>query len=576
MEAFISFLIQTEVLIASLAFILVLIIYLIVARIIRKSKLKKIHEVEVSANSLRSIPIGYKINKAVGLSKVNENVTERVEKAQQEYAQVTQEIEQLTKLIGDAEDDLLTGKIRNSKTNLDKTLDLYNTINMKVTNLDKELDGLLKDEIRLRDDINQLKDDFRRVKTDYNSKLNLIPLSHEAFEFKMSEIENQFNSFEEWMFASEFSHAQKDYTGIKEAIDFLNQVLVNIVDYSHQTTHLIPSKIDEVKNQYESLLAKGVFLDHLEVLSNIQVVNEIRFEDESNLKELNLENVGQNNQENFTRLQQLTALMEKEDKAYDAVVGLRATVFSLKESLNEELAQLEQVLPELNIRFGFDDIVARLPMLQKVNQSLNELSLQLQDKLANEHLPFTTLMLELSEFNTNVKNIQAELQQANQTIYVAQQAETRAQEQVLNFYLLLNDIQSKIHQRQLPHISKAYKGDVYKANAMVAQINMILAQNPLNIPLLNTNLQEAVDFIYKTFNNVNNLVGTVDMVENAIVYANRYRSISPELDSELTRAEVSFRNGEYTFALTTAIYAIEKFRPNDQYEELIKQNALSA
>ena len=65
------------------------------------------------------------------------------------------------------------------------------------------------------------------------------------------------------------------------------------------------------------------------------------------------------------------------------------------------------------------------------------------------------------------------------------------------------------------------------------------------------------------------------MVENAIVYANKYRSTSPELDSELTRAEISFRNGEYTYALKTAIYAIERFKPGTQYEELILQNAKS-
>ena len=140
----------------------------------------------------------------------------------------------------------------------------------------------------------------------------------------------------------------------------------------------------------------------------------------------------------------------------------------------------------------------------------------------------------------------------------------------------MNDIQTKIESRHLPHISNTYEGDVKKASSLIHQINVLLSQNPLNIKLLNGTLHETIDYVYKLYNNVNNLVGTVDMVENAIVYANKYCSSSQELDSELTRAEVSFRNGEYTYALKTAIYAIERFKPGTQYEELILQNAKSA
>ena len=67
------------------------------------------------------------------------------------------------------------------------------------------------------------------------------------------------------------------------------------------------------------------------------------------------------------------------------------------------------------------------------------------------------------------------------------------------------------------------------------------------------------------------LVGIAIMVENAIVFGNRYRSSYPEIDSELTRAELSFQNGEYTKALKIAIQSIEKMHPGI-YEKLIKTN----
>ena len=83
-------------------------------------------------------------------------------------------------------------------------------------------------------------------------------------------------------------------------------------------------------------------------------------------------------------------------------------------------------------------------------------------------------------------------------------------------------------------------------------------------------MQDAIDFVYKLYNNANNLVGVAVMVENAIVFGNRFRSTHAQMDSDLTRAELCFQNGEYTRALKIAIQAIENMHPGI-YEKLIAQ-----
>ena len=98
---------------------------------------------------------------------------------------------------------------------------------------------------------------------------------------------------------------------------------------------------------------------------------------------------------------------------------------------------------------------------------------------------------------------------------------------------------------------------------------------PLNVQLLNSTLKEAIDFIYRLYNNVNNVVATVMMVENTIVFGNRYRSTYADIDSELTRSELCFRNGDYTQALSIAIATIEKIHPGN-YESMIRENSSEA
>ena len=120
-----------------------------------------------------------------------------------------------------------------------------------------------------------------------------------------------------------------------------------------------------------------------------------------------------------------------------------------------------------------------------------------------------------------------------------------------------------------------YEEDLRKANSLVREVGALLEASPLDIVVLNERCKEAIDFVYTLYNSVNNLVGMAIMVENTIVFGNRYRSTYPEVDSELTRAELCFRNGQYTKALKIAIQTIEKMHPGS-YEKLIRKTSAGA
>ena len=60
------------------------------------------------------------------------------------------------------------------------------------------------------------------------------------------------------------------------------------------------------------------------------------------------------------------------------------------------------------------------------------------------------------------------------------------------------------------------------------------------------------------------------MVENAIVFGNKYRSTFPEIDRELSKAEFQYLNGEYTKALKTAISCMETLFPENADEKILE------
>ena len=197
------------------------------------------------------------------------------------------------------------------------------------------------------------------------------------------------------------------------------------------------------------------------------------------------------------------------------------------------------------------------------------------EKAKDHFVPATTSLDGLKELYQNISTCNETLRDMRSKIEIANGDEDRVRKQVVKLQIIMNQMQVKIRKYKLPNISDTYEEDMNKANDYIHRLLNLLNEKPMNMQLLTSTLQDALDFIYKLYNNVNNVVGTVVMVENTIVFGNRYRSTYADIDSELTRAELCFRNGEYTQALTIAIATIEKIHPGN-YESMIKENARSA
>ena len=150
--------------------------------------------------------------------------------------------------------------------------------------------------------------------------------------------------------------------------------------------------------------------------------------------------------------------------------------------------------------------------------------------------------------------------------------EQRAVDELENINIVLLEIKSEIKNKHLPMINESYKDYIQDSYDKAAQIQAYRQNRPVELSELSKRVDGARDVIYKLYDNVHNLIVTAEMVEEAIVFGNRYRSTFLEVNTELTKAEVLFRNGEYTKALTTAVDIIEKINPGS-YEILINKNS---
>ncbi|MEF9920086.1 MAG: septation ring formation regulator EzrA [Erysipelotrichaceae bacterium] len=552
--------------------IVAIIIITMIMMMLRSKKAKKTFEdLELRYNSLKSVPLAFKVNKAVALSRVNANVAQRVENCKNSFDQVQEQLKECSVLLAEVDDLVYVRKVKTANSKMEELSELMDQCLENVEHVSSQLDEVLEQESEQREQINTLKENFRALKKKISENRSEYHQSSEYLDREITSIEKMFSLFEEWMFASEFDKASIQQDEISKSIKYIESLINELPTLYEKAKGVLPRAIDEVSYNYAQINNKGVYLDHLETKKNLEIVSDMLKDDLNKLRNGSFDHVKENLQQSEKRLVQLQEQLVKEEKAFDEVKVNAPTLFEAIKSINKEVTEIEVLYNKVYERFGFENWNDKLKDTATQLTSLNELKRKLELILAQDSVPYTTILISYTELLHTSNTFCEEVNAMKSKLMNACSDEERAKKQLVKLQLIVNEISVKISKKRLPSINEKFDEDLIIAKEKIKTIETILAGSPLNVAKLNEELRISIDYIYTLYNNVNNLIGMAVMVENAIVFGNRYRSTYPELDSELTRAELCFRNGQYTKALRTAIQVIEKMHPG-AYEKLIGQD----
>ena len=234
--------------------LVVVIVLTIVLRGLKKRGLKSnLVDLERQYNEIKGIPLAFKFNKAVALSRVNEAMMAKVNECQPQFDSVQESLKECGVLLAEADDLLYVhkNKAASRKMNaLQKNLELCSNAANAVNQV---LDEILEQESEQRGQINVLKEKFRAIKKLFADNRNAYHQSDEYIEKRFDAIEKKFSLFEEWMFASEFDKAHEQQNEIAKEIAELSDQLHVLPNLYEQARGVLPKAIDEIGLRYAQI-----------------------------------------------------------------------------------------------------------------------------------------------------------------------------------------------------------------------------------------------------------------------------------------------------------------------------------
>ena len=453
-----------------------------------------------------------------------------------------------------------------------KKSEIYNKISeleIKLYEIKTKIKAIMKEvrEITLSEERNRatvtklkatyrnLKNKFEDTKADYEETAKIIELQFET-------IEKRFEEFEEVIEKKDYEEVVYVVKSLSEMINLMKIVIDEIPEIMLMGKDLIPKRMEDVSTEYIKMTREGYQLDYLNVEYNIveteKKVNVIF----DRVRVLNLEDV------TF----ELKTILEYFDSLFNEFETEKLTRKYYEEGLinfdkqNKRVAKILKVavkkVPELKKDYNLtNDTMELISLLKKEHGSIVNDYEKLVALQKNNALPFSKLNQELEIILLKLSKVNERLDSLLLKVGNLKEDEERAKGQLEDIKILLKQSKYKIRKNKLPLIPDNYYVELKEAGEAIKEIQVELSKKPIDIDTLNIRVDTARDLVFKLSNTTNDMIRLALLSEYAIVYGNRYRSLKPQINEGLIKAENFFFNGEYKKSLDLSISTLDIVEP---------------
>ena len=557
---------MSRTLIIFTAYIVVVAILIIILLVKTSKKNKRIKEsikkLETEKNLILNAPILNELSKVEALVK-DDKLKYKYDNWEKKFDDIRNiYIPQITDMLLDADIYVSDKNYKELRKILaDVELKIYK-LREKTNKLISEIKEITLSEEKNRSQIVKLKNEYRSLKQNYEKTKNEYKPVNNQIELQFENIEKRFQEFEIVMEKKDYDEINYLVKGISEMVDHISYVVKEIPTILIMCNELIPNKISDISSTYIKMTRELYQLDYLNVEYNIKETEKKVKNILDRVKVLNLEDV------TF----ELKTIINYYDSLYNDFEFEKAckktfesNIKTFKSKLirtNKIISNLMGQLTDLKSTYDLsEEDVKRLNIINDEIKKIKDNYNNLMDCNKNHTFPYSKMVKELDFLMIKVSKLEETLNYDLKTIGSMKDDELRAKEQLNNIKNLLKKAKARIRLYNIPVIPDNYFVELQDASDAIKEIQKELNKKPINIETLNIRVDTARDLVFKVFNTTNDLLKTIAMLEETIVYGNRYRAVNKQTNEGIERAEKLFYEGNYKKALEIVMDAIDYVEP---------------
>ena len=528
----------------------------------KKKLVNELNRLDTLKNLIISSGILTEMDKVKALIN-NEKLEKRYKAWEKRYKRIeTEDIPRLSDKLLNAETLIEDNKFKEAGYELAKIeLDIYyvKTDSEMLLEEIKEITGSAE---RNRNAVTKLKVIYREVVTKYSNNKKDYAGMEKNIDLQLDNINKMLSAFELVMEKNDYEEVGKIVFALDDLIKNLKIVIEETPSVILLGKMVIPKKILDLKSLSSKMKRDGYNLEFMNLDKNIEEAQKKIESIFDRLKMLNLED----------SIFELKTILDYFESLYidiDREKECKKEYEVYNERLSDELYRLTSVVKNIysevmSLKESYALTDEEVSNLDKINRDLTVAKNNFKtvsDRTLTKVTPYSRLVKDYELISVKVTNIEDRLESISRSLGSLKEDEVRAREQLVEIRDILKASKKKIGSYNMPIIPKNYFVELDEAREAVSEITKELEKKPIVISVLNTRVDTGRDLALKLYDYTRELTKNASIAEASIVYGNRYRSTYEEVDTELTKAEKLFKQGDYRKALEVSLEVLNQVEP---------------
>lgn len=546
-----------------LAIVIILAAIVIYGALSRKKIYRQIDQLESWKVDITQRPVTDELARVKRLKMVGET-EEKFEIWRQEWDDI------LTAALPEAEEQLFEAEEAADKYRFSHAGSVLTTVHENLQQVEKRLETLLADleelvssEEQNRKDIVPVKAAYHEAKKQILTKRHLFQKARIPMEQVLQETDEDFRDYEEQTEQGNYLRARSILLTIKDHLDNLQGKMERIPSLFTELQTTLPDQIRELREGYLEMLEQGYILDHLRVEDELKTFEKRLQTQIDGVEQTEIEQPQEEIDDIHIRIESLYDQLENEVKSRQRVMAESATMNDRLAATEEEMGDLKNETEQVQESYHIEE--EDLQTQQQLEKDLQQLRKKFTDSgeaIREQKLAFSLLQDQLESLKARLAELEEQQAQHKEMLQTLRKDEIKAKETLESLRQRLIEAKRMAQKSNLPGLPHHHWASLEATEEKISEIEEKLHQKPLEMPVIQQLLQEALDEVNHNFEQTKKLIEDAELAERLIQYGNRYRSRYPTVSVNLEAAESSFRNFHYEEALELAGYAVQQVEPD--------------
>lgn len=423
------------------------------------------------------------------------------------------------------------------------------------------LDGALKRKFQDEEDCRTLtfdeREKLRKIKQDYFSRQADLGLVSPSFEAVFAKLDSLFDTVEQNIENAQYLDAKTIVVNqIKPINDSLAVILRSLPNICISIQSVIPDKLTSLQNRYDEMIKNGYPLYHILLPDDFAGLNDELAALATRVTNFDLKGVDGELDSMTRRIDAYVAKIDSEKTARSVFESECEGVYAKETALEKSFIVLCNALPAVRRIYLLS---GEQPQIDSIQATINKAGASRRSLDAYIHSstkqPYSLLVermnslrdqgVEAAKEITDFQNYLASLKTDSETANAA----------LSTYWARIKNAEKSLTEINIKSVYAIYSSKIDSLYNMLDTLSTDLLSAPIDVKKVDADLATLQSEADATIANIEQTHASSTEAEQAIVFANRFRGSSSEINALVVQAEGLYYSGEFTKAKEAAVEA---------------------